>query len=84
MQELDEDARRILREPDDDARLILRLIVEQPTVHFTVDELSREAAWPPVRVEDALAELSRPGLIHRIDGFVFASRTAVRCHELLA
>ena len=72
------------REPDDDARVILRIVVEQPTVHFALEEICAEVGWKAERVQDALLELSRSGLIHRGAGFVFATRTAVRCHELLA
>jgi hypothetical protein len=71
------------REPFEDAGVVLRLLLDEPTVHFAKDELVRELNWPPAQLEDALAELARAGLAHRRDGFVFPSRAAVRCHELL-
>jgi hypothetical protein len=35
-----------------------------------------------IDVQDALASLGRFGLIHRIDGFIMASRTAVHIHRI--
>ena len=71
------------KEPFEDGGVILPLLIEQPTVHFSEDELTAETAWSRERVQDALADLQRYGLAHRENGFVWASRAAVRCYELL-
>jgi hypothetical protein len=72
------------RESFEDAGVVLRLLLDQPTVHFAEDELRQELRWPDGQLEDSLAELARAGLAHRQGDFVFPSRTAVRCCELLA
>jgi hypothetical protein len=71
------------REPFEDAGVVLRLLLDEPQVHFADEELVRELNWPPAKLEDALGELARAGLAHRRDGFVFPSRAAVRCYGLL-
>jgi hypothetical protein len=76
--------RSLARESFEDAGVVLRLLLDQPTVHFTDGELLRELSWPEGQLEDSLAELARAGLAHRREGFVFPSRAAVRCCELLA
>jgi hypothetical protein len=70
-------------EPYEDGGVVLPLLIEQPSVRFSEDELASETGWPPERVADVLADLQRAGLAHRQDGFAWASRAAVRCHELL-
>jgi hypothetical protein len=59
------------------------VLLDEPTTHFTADELRLELGWPAFHVEDALAEVVRAGLVHCHDGFAFASRAAVRTSELL-
>jgi hypothetical protein len=48
---------------------------------WSVAELEREIGHH-VRAVDAVARLYAAGLIHRVGGFVFASRAAVRASEL--
>ncbi|HEV7942543.1 MAG TPA: hypothetical protein VGP17_07055 [Solirubrobacteraceae bacterium] len=36
----------------------------------------------PIAASDGLGRLARAGLIHRLDGFVFASRAALHAAEL--
>jgi predicted transcriptional regulator len=49
---------------------------------WSVEELVREIGRP-VDVADAIANLHAAGLIHRTtDGFVFATRAAVRFHQI--
>ena len=67
----------------DDARVLLAILLDEPTTHFSTAELAVELGWPAERVEDALAEVVRSGLAHRHGQFAFASRAAVRCRELL-
>lgn len=71
-------------EPFEDASVVLPLLIEQPSVRLSEDELAMETGWTRERVADVLAELERSGLAHRQDEFAWASRAAVRCHELLA
>jgi hypothetical protein len=68
--------------PERDCRALLGLLLDEPTTHFSRAELVREMGWWPGRVDDALGELDRAGLVHRSNGFAFASRAAVRAREL--
>jgi hypothetical protein len=50
---------------------------------WSVEEVGREIE-SQVKASDALAALYRAGLIHRTsDGFVFATRAAIRASELV-
>jgi hypothetical protein len=46
---------------------------------WSVDEIAGELQVDPT---DALGRLSRAGLIHRLESFVWATRPAARSHEL--
>jgi hypothetical protein len=70
--------------PCKDARVLLGILTDEPHTHFDRLELTRELGWEEERVEDALADLARSGLVNRQGRFAFASRAAVRCRELLA
>jgi DNA-binding HxlR family transcriptional regulator len=70
-------------EPFDDGGALLALLLDEPTVHWSFDELERQMGWLPDRLEDVLAELDRDGLIHRRGGAVWPTRAAVRCRTLL-
>ncbi len=65
-------------------RDILDLLTESEVASFlwTVDELAREMEDPCV--SDSVDALHRAGLVHRTaDGFIFASRAAVRHTQLV-
>jgi hypothetical protein len=69
---------------DDDEidRAILALLIgESAAGPWAVEELVREIG-DPIVVDDALARLHGAGLIHRIEGFAFATRAAVRATKL--
>ncbi len=70
-------------EPDRIESAILELLTTpEGQRHWSLEELSREVT-SPVRVSDAIASLHRAGLVHRTgDGFVFATRAAIRASEL--
>jgi hypothetical protein len=68
---------------EDDAGVLLAVLLEHHPAHLAIEELQRELDWPyQFRIDDALARLARAGLIHRHDDFVFAARAAVRAQEL--
>lgn len=48
---------------------------------WSEDEIAREIE-DPVAAADSLKRLARGGLIHRLDGFVFASRAAQVAEEI--
>ena len=63
-------------------RAILTLLLDDDSQRpWAVEELARELG-DPEETHDALARLHGAGLIHRLDGFVFASRPAVRGQQL--
>lgn len=43
---------------------------------WAVDELVRQLSAPRVEVIDGLTSLEAAGLVHRLEGFVFATRAA--------
>jgi hypothetical protein len=53
---------------------------------WTVEEIGREIAelGGNLAATDALARLYGAGLVHRLDGFVFATRPAMQAERLLA
>jgi hypothetical protein len=68
---------------EDDAGVLLALLLEHYPAQLSVGELMCELGWPyEFRIHDALARLKQAGLAHRHDDFVFASRAAVRAQEL--
>ena len=72
------------REPFDDPSALLGVLTDEPHIHWSRAELRLQMGWPAERLEDALAELQRDGLAHSSDEFVWPSRAAVKCRELLA
>ena len=59
-------------------RAILTLLLDDDSQRpWAVAELARELG-DPEETHDALARLHGAGLIHRLEGFVFATRPAVR------
>jgi hypothetical protein len=68
---------------DKDQAAVLDLLVGSDGVLWSDAEVAR-AIGDPIRVADALGALHRAGLVHRLDGFVFATRPAVRAARLAA
>jgi hypothetical protein len=61
---------------------ILCLLLDRTNRHpWAVEELAREIGRP-LDVTNAVASLHAAGLIHRLDGFVFPSRAAVRLDSI--
>jgi hypothetical protein len=62
--------------------LILRLLLNgQARELWSIEELTREIG-DEITTVDSLDRLCTAGLVHRLDGFVFATRTAARADEL--
>jgi hypothetical protein len=75
------DQRTSPAEQDDSTdNAILGLLLDSPTPWATA-EVAREIG-DDVDATDGIARLARGGLIHRLDGFVFATRAAVRGRRL--
>lgn len=49
---------------------------------WTIEELAREVQEKGLDTADAIARLTETGLVHRLDRFVFPTRTARRAEEL--
>ncbi len=62
-----------------DQDLLRTLTSDESHRPWSVDELARQVGADP---SEALARLSRDGLIHRLGEFVWAARAAVRAEEL--
>lgn len=78
-----------LPERGDAAAVILDLLLGQHPGLLHVDELMRMYAGGSIEyvrarpiVEDALSELLSSGLVHRLEDFVFVSRSALRVRVL--
>jgi hypothetical protein len=76
------------RSPDvaaDEARIdsaILALLLDDDAQRpWSVDEVAREIG-DPLATSDAVARLYGAGLVHRLEGFVFATRPALRAARL--
>jgi len=64
----------------DDAQIegtVLGLLLTDEAVMWSVEQMARELG-DEVAARDSLARLHALGLVHRLDGFVFASRAAGR------
>ena len=57
------------------------LLGEDAQRPWTVDEVAREIG-DELATTDSLARLRAAGLVHRLEGFVFATRPAVRAAQL--
>jgi hypothetical protein len=62
-------------------RTVLELLLHSQPWPWSVEEVGRELGDLP-DAEDALSRLSRVGLVHRHDRFVFPSRAAMRAVEI--
>jgi hypothetical protein len=58
--------------------LLLDPKIQRP---WAVDEVIREIGRP-IDTNDALARLQAAGLVHRVNGFVFATRAALRLDQI--
>ena len=68
---------------EDEAKVdvaVLGLLLETDRL-WSVEEVRRESG-DPVETEDSLARLYGGGLIHRLEGFVFAARPALQAARL--
>lgn len=74
---------RALSLPDEaiDGTIMASLLADDAQRPWTVDEIVREVG-DEVAVTDSLGRLYGGGLIHRLGGFVFATRAAVRSDQL--
>jgi hypothetical protein len=70
---------------EDDARVegaILGLLTDHEAQRpWSEDEVAREIG-DPLDTTDAIRRLYAAGLVHRLDGFVFATRAATRSAEI--
>lgn len=67
--------------PDHVESLVLDLLVDDPRL-WAPEEVGREVG-NALEAADALESLRRAGLVHRTgEGFVFATRAAIRASEL--
>lgn len=78
-----------LPERQEAAAVLLDILIAQHPAMLATDELVRPFAGGKLEhrgassiVSDGLAELLDSSLIHRLGGFVFASRSALRAREL--
>ena len=60
---------------------VLALLIDDGPCWWSDDEIAREIGDRTVAA-DAIAALHRAGLAHRLCGFVFATRSAVRAMQL--
>ncbi|HYI99206.1 MAG TPA: hypothetical protein VEX36_05940 [Thermoleophilaceae bacterium] len=60
---------------------ILRMLLIDWRGPWTVDEIGRQMD-SPVEAADGVTRLARAGLVHRLDRFVFPTRTAARAAAL--
>jgi len=60
---------------------IMGLLLDGPGL-WSVDETQREIGGNPLLVEDGLNRLHAAGMVHRLDQFVFATRTATKAADL--
>ncbi len=61
---------------------ILGLLLADSAAIWSIEEMASEVGNNPIHVTDAINRLAKVGLVHRLDGFLFASRAAARATEL--
>jgi hypothetical protein len=69
----------IERDAQTDSALLMVLLAETSHRPWSVDEIAREMGDDP---SDSLRRLYGGGLIHRLDGFVWATRAAALADEI--
>ena len=60
---------------------VLGLLLTDSAAIWSVEEMASEIG-NPIHVTDSINRLARVGLVHRLDGFVFATRAAAKATEL--
>jgi hypothetical protein len=65
-----------------DGALLTSLLAADGQRPWTVEEVEREMG-DRLATTDSLMRLHRAGLIHRLDGYVFATRAALRGSQLV-
>ena len=60
---------------------VLDFMLDDGSWLWSVEELGRELGNRP-NAEDAVRRLTRAGLVHRLEGFVFPTRTARRANHV--
>lgn len=65
-----------------DAVILEALLDTNAQRPWTVAEIAREHHLSEENASDSVGRLARAALVHRLDGFVFASRAAVRAGTL--
>lgn len=70
------------REDHTDAVILEALLDKNAQRPWTVAEIAREHGLSDDDAADSVGRLARAALVHRLDGFVFASRAAVRAGTL--
>jgi hypothetical protein len=68
-------------EDDEIDEAVMSLLLDQRRGLWSVEEIASEMK-DRVDAEDGLARLAAAGLVHRLDGFVFATRAAARASDL--
>lgn len=61
---------------------VLGLLLTDSAAIWSVEEMASEIGNNPIHVTDSINRLARVGLVHRLDGFVFATRAAAKATEL--
>ncbi len=69
------------REAHTDAVILESLLDRDAQRPWTVDEIARDLG-DPIDATDGLSRLAKAGLVHRLEGFVFASRAALRADQI--
>ncbi len=70
--------------PESLKHALLDLVVRERDGLWSVEEIDR-ALYPPdvaANSEDLIADLYAAGLVHRVGGFVFASRAALEAERI--
>lgn len=75
------DQRTPAERDDVSERAIMDLLIDDPGP-WALAELQREFSGHPILVEDAINRLAGVGMVHKLDRFVFASRTAKQASEV--
>lgn len=66
-----------------DGVILSFLLADDAQRPWSEDEVAREIE-DPIAASDSLKRLARGGLVHRLNGFVFASRAAQVAEEIAA